>query len=97
MTNRLKEMLKTPKEEWYKGKLFHCDHFDAIRVIDDSVNQVRVEISVEDLRRFMVSCFWHFMTMHRRMKFSDGVIHRLLLREVHHTGLSDEMHFMLGN
>ncbi|KAK2638124.1 hypothetical protein Ddye_025919 [Dipteronia dyeriana] len=45
----------------------------------------------------MASCFGHFMTMHRRMKFSGGVIHRLLLREVHHTGPSDEMHFMMGN
>ncbi|KAK2658168.1 hypothetical protein Ddye_004701 [Dipteronia dyeriana] len=34
--------------------------------------------------------------MHREMKFSGGIIHRLLLRELHHNGPIDEMHFMLG-
>ncbi|KAK2648454.1 hypothetical protein Ddye_015943 [Dipteronia dyeriana] len=37
------------------------------------------------------------MTMHRQMKFSCGVIHRLLLQELHHDGPTDEMWFMLGN
>ncbi|KAK2661930.1 hypothetical protein Ddye_000504 [Dipteronia dyeriana] len=97
MTNRLKELLKTPEEEWYEGKLTHHDHFDAIGAIDDTLNHVLAKIVVEDRRRFMASCFEHFMTMHRRMKFSSGVIHRLPLREVHHTGPSDEMHFLLGN
>ncbi|KAK2649472.1 hypothetical protein Ddye_016961 [Dipteronia dyeriana] len=45
----------------------------------------------------MASCFGHFMTMHRRMKFPGGVICQLLLWDVHHTGPSDEMHFILGN
>ncbi|KAK2648016.1 hypothetical protein Ddye_015505 [Dipteronia dyeriana] len=31
------------------------------------------------------------------MKFSGDIIHRLLLRELHHNGLTDEMHFMFGN
>ncbi|KAK2638406.1 hypothetical protein Ddye_026201 [Dipteronia dyeriana] len=97
MTNRLKKLLKTPKEEWYEGKLTRHDHFDAIRVIDDALNQVPIEIAVENRRQFMASCFGHFMTIHGRMKFLGGVIHRLLLREVHHTGPSDEMHFMLRN
>ncbi|KAK2649048.1 hypothetical protein Ddye_016537 [Dipteronia dyeriana] len=44
----------------------------------------------------MASCFGHFLTMHQPMKFSGGVIHQLLLREVHHNGPSDEMRFMLG-
>ncbi|KAK2645824.1 hypothetical protein Ddye_021019 [Dipteronia dyeriana] len=35
--------------------------------------------------------------MHREIKFSGGVIHRLLLRELHHNGPTDEMQFMLGN
>ncbi|KAK2655269.1 hypothetical protein Ddye_008321 [Dipteronia dyeriana] len=37
------------------------------------------------------------MTMDRWMKFSGGVIHRLLLRELHHEGLTDEMWFLLEN
>ncbi|KAK2648361.1 hypothetical protein Ddye_015850, partial [Dipteronia dyeriana] len=97
VTNQLKKMLKTPEEEWYEGKLTCHDHFDDIEVIDDALNQVPTEIVVEDCRRFMSSCFGNFMMMHRCMKFSGDVIHRLLLREVHHTGPSDEMHFMLGN
>ncbi|KAK2638722.1 hypothetical protein Ddye_026517 [Dipteronia dyeriana] len=35
--------------------------------------------------------------MHRQIKFSDGVIHRLLLWELHHNGPTDEMWFMSGN
>ncbi|KAK2653175.1 hypothetical protein Ddye_013031 [Dipteronia dyeriana] len=34
--------------------------------------------------------------MHREMKFFGGIIHRLVLRELHHNGPTDEMHFMLG-
>ncbi|KAK2663014.1 hypothetical protein Ddye_001588 [Dipteronia dyeriana] len=45
----------------------------------------------------MASCFGHFLTMHREMKFFDDIIHRLLLRELHHNGPTDGMHFMLGN
>ncbi|KAK2653782.1 hypothetical protein Ddye_013638 [Dipteronia dyeriana] len=44
----------------------------------------------------MASCFGHFLIMHRPMNFLGGVIHHLLLREVHHNGPSDEMQFMLG-
>ncbi|KAK2654908.1 hypothetical protein Ddye_007960 [Dipteronia dyeriana] len=97
MTNRLKEMLKTPAEEWYEGKVTCHDHFDVIGVINDALYLVPTEIAIVDRRRFMTSYFEHFMTMHRRMKFSVGVIHRLLLREVHHIEPSNKMHFMLGN
>ncbi|KAK2658081.1 hypothetical protein Ddye_011133 [Dipteronia dyeriana] len=45
----------------------------------------------------MASCFGHFMMIHKRMKFTGGVIHRLLLQEVYHTGSSVKMYFMLGN
>ncbi|KAK2658735.1 hypothetical protein Ddye_005268 [Dipteronia dyeriana] len=37
------------------------------------------------------------MTMHQQMKFSGGVIHRLLMRELHHEGPTYEMQFLLGN
>ncbi|KAK2665793.1 hypothetical protein Ddye_004367 [Dipteronia dyeriana] len=45
----------------------------------------------------MASCFGHFLTMYREMKFSGGIIHRLLLRELHHNDPTDKMQFMLGN
>ncbi|KAK2646179.1 hypothetical protein Ddye_021374 [Dipteronia dyeriana] len=45
----------------------------------------------------MASCFGHFLMIHREMKFSGGIIHRLLLKELHHNSPTDEMHFMLGN
>ncbi|KAK2652363.1 hypothetical protein Ddye_012219 [Dipteronia dyeriana] len=45
----------------------------------------------------MASCFRHFLKMHREIKFFSGIIHRLLLRELHHNGPTDEMQFMLGN
>ncbi|KAK2641821.1 hypothetical protein Ddye_023584 [Dipteronia dyeriana] len=89
MTNRLRELLKTPEEEWYEGKLTRHDYFDAL-------NRVLTEFADEDRRRYMASCLGHFMTMHRSMKLLGGVIHRLLLRGVHHKGPPDEMRFMLG-
>ncbi|KAK2658573.1 hypothetical protein Ddye_005106 [Dipteronia dyeriana] len=45
----------------------------------------------------MASCFGHFLTMYREMKFSGGFIHQLLLRKLHHNGPTDEMQFMLRN
>ncbi|KAK2646739.1 hypothetical protein Ddye_021934 [Dipteronia dyeriana] len=39
--------------------------------------------------------FQAFLKMFREMKFFGGIIHRLLLRELHHNSLRDEMHFML--
>ncbi|KAK2655185.1 hypothetical protein Ddye_008237 [Dipteronia dyeriana] len=37
------------------------------------------------------------MSMHWELKFSGGVIHQLLLRELDHDGATDEMQFLLGN
>ncbi|KAK2647940.1 hypothetical protein Ddye_015429 [Dipteronia dyeriana] len=45
----------------------------------------------------MAFCFGHLMSMHREMKFSGDVIHRLLLRELDHSWPSYEMRFLLGN
>ncbi|KAK2662029.1 hypothetical protein Ddye_000603 [Dipteronia dyeriana] len=95
MRIRLRDSLKTPEEYWYEGKLTRHNHFDALAHIDDALNRVPADFADEDRRRFMASCFGHFLTMHRKMKFSGGIIHRLLLRELHHNGPTDEMHFML--
>ncbi|KAK2658587.1 hypothetical protein Ddye_005120 [Dipteronia dyeriana] len=35
--------------------------------------------------------------MNREIKFLGGIIHRLLLRELHHNDPTDEIQFMLGN
>ncbi|KAK2641994.1 hypothetical protein Ddye_023757 [Dipteronia dyeriana] len=45
----------------------------------------------------MASCFEHFMSIHRELKFSSGVIHQLMLRELDHDRLTDEIRFLLGN
>ncbi|KAK2652402.1 hypothetical protein Ddye_012258 [Dipteronia dyeriana] len=37
------------------------------------------------------------MSMHREMRFSGGVIHRMLLRELDHDWPTDEIRFLLGN
>ncbi|KAK2661806.1 hypothetical protein Ddye_000380 [Dipteronia dyeriana] len=55
------------------------------------------DLTVEDQHRLIASCFGHFMSMHWEMKFSGGVIHRLLLLELDHDGLIHEMRFLLGN
>ncbi|KAK2634992.1 hypothetical protein Ddye_029784 [Dipteronia dyeriana] len=96
MRIRLRDSLKTPEGYWYEGKLTRHNHFDALAHIDDALNRVPVEFTDEDRQRFMASCFEHFLTMHREMKFFGGIIHRLLLRELHHNGPTYEMHFMLG-
>ncbi|KAK2638137.1 hypothetical protein Ddye_025932 [Dipteronia dyeriana] len=97
MRIRLRESLKTSEEDWYEGKLTRHNHFDALDHIDDALNRVPVKFTDKDHRRFMESCFGYFLTMHRKIKFFDGIIHRLLLRELYHNGPTDEMHFMLGN
>ncbi|KAK2635536.1 hypothetical protein Ddye_030328 [Dipteronia dyeriana] len=97
MRNRLRDLLKTPQGDWYKGKLTRHGHFDALAHIDDALNRVPTEFTDEDRCRFMASCFGHFLMMHQELKFSGGVIHRLLLRELHYNGPTDVMQFMLGN
>ncbi|KAK2649964.1 hypothetical protein Ddye_017453 [Dipteronia dyeriana] len=37
------------------------------------------------------------MSIHQELKFSGGVIHQLLLRELDHDGSTNEMLFLLGN
>ncbi|KAK2661229.1 hypothetical protein Ddye_007762 [Dipteronia dyeriana] len=97
MRNRLRDLLKTQQGDWYEDKLTRHDHFDPLAHIDDALNLIPTKFADEDQRRFMVSCFGHFLRMHREMKFSRGVIHRLILRDLHHNGPTDEMQFMLGN
>ncbi|KAK2651866.1 hypothetical protein Ddye_011722 [Dipteronia dyeriana] len=97
MRNRLRDSLKTAEGDWYEGKLTRHNHFVALGHIDDALNRVPAEFANEDRCRFMASCFGHFLMMHREMKFSGGIIHRLLLRELHHNGPTDKMQFMLGN
>ncbi|KAK2647262.1 hypothetical protein Ddye_022457 [Dipteronia dyeriana] len=97
MTSMLKELLKTPEGDWFKGKLTRHDHFEALARIDDALNRVPEEFTVEDRRRFMAFCFDHFISMHQELKFSGGVIHQLLLRELDHDGPTDEMRFLLEN
>ncbi|KAK2664854.1 hypothetical protein Ddye_003428 [Dipteronia dyeriana] len=97
MTSSMKELLKTVKGDWFKGKLTRHDHFEALARIDDALNRVPEEFAIQDRRRFMSSCFGHFMSMHRELKFSGGVIHHLLLRELDHDWPTDEMWFLLGN
>ncbi|KAK2646103.1 hypothetical protein Ddye_021298 [Dipteronia dyeriana] len=93
---RLRDLLKTP-QDWYEGKLTIHDHFDVISHIDDALNRVLTEFTDEDRCRFMASRFGHFLTMHWEIKFLGGIIYRLLLRELHHNGPTDEIQFMLGN
>ncbi|KAK2653073.1 hypothetical protein Ddye_012929 [Dipteronia dyeriana] len=97
MTSRLKDLLKTPEGDWFKGKLTRHDHFEALAHIDDALNRVPNEFVVEDQRLFMASCFRYFMSMHWELNFLGGVIHQLLLWELDHDRLTDEIRFLLGN
>ncbi|KAK3182822.1 hypothetical protein Dsin_030108 [Dipteronia sinensis] len=97
MRNQLKDLLKTPLGEWYEGKITRHDHFDDIRDIDDALNRVPEDLAIKERRRYTESCFGHFFHMHREMKLSADIVHRLLMRELHYDGLEDEMRFMLGH
>ncbi|KAK3229111.1 hypothetical protein Dsin_000992 [Dipteronia sinensis] len=54
-------------------------------------------LTAEERRRYTESYFGHFIRMHREMKFSGGIVHWLLMRELYHDGLEDEMRFMIGH
>ncbi|KAK2651630.1 hypothetical protein Ddye_011486 [Dipteronia dyeriana] len=97
VTSRLKDLLKTPYGDWFKGKLTRHDHFEALARIDDDLNRVPEDFTVEDRCRFMASCVGYFISMHRELKFSGGFIHRLLLQELDHDRPTDEMRFLLRN
>ncbi|KAK2639065.1 hypothetical protein Ddye_026860 [Dipteronia dyeriana] len=94
---QVEELLKTPEGYWFKRKLTRHDHFEALACIDDALNRVPEEFAVEDRHHIMAFSFRHFMSMHRELKFSGGVIHQLLLWESDHDGPIDEMRFLLGN
>ena len=96
MTNKLKDFLKTPEDERYAGKITRHDHFDDLRDIDTALNRVSENLTVEDQRQYTESCFGHFLQMHRVIKFSGGIFHRLLIRELHHDRMEDEMRFFIG-
>ncbi|KAK3189567.1 hypothetical protein Dsin_029128 [Dipteronia sinensis] len=79
MGSELKDLLKTPEDEWYDGKITRHDHFSDLKDIDVALDSVPEQFKDGS-----------------GMKFSGSVVHRLLLRELHHDGPQDEMRFMLG-
>ena len=91
MRNPLKDLLKTPAEERYPRKITRHDHFGHLRDIENALNSVPEDLAVEERRRYTESCFGHFLRMQHNMKFSAGIVHRLLIRELHHDGPGDEM------
>ena len=96
MLNQLKNCLKTPEEARYLAKVTKHDHFDDLSDIDNALASVPEKLQAEERRRYTESCFGHFLQMQRNMKFSGGILHRLLIRELHHEGPVDEMRFLLG-
>ncbi|KAI9165246.1 hypothetical protein LWI28_010355 [Acer negundo] len=96
MRNQLKDSLKTPEEERYSGKITRHDHFDDLTDIDNALNKVHEHLAVEERRRYTESSFGHLLRMDRGMNFSASIVHRLLIRELHHDGPEDEMRFLLG-
>ncbi|KAK3217897.1 hypothetical protein Dsin_011867 [Dipteronia sinensis] len=97
MRNQLNDFLKTSVGEWYDAKITRHGDFNDLRDINDTLNMVPEDLAIEDRRRYTESCFGHFLPMHREMQFSTGIVHRLLMRGLHHDGPEDEMRFMLGH
>ncbi|KAK3184857.1 hypothetical protein Dsin_032143 [Dipteronia sinensis] len=97
MSNQLKDFLKTLVGEWYDAKITRHDHFNDLQDIDDALNRVPEDLAIKDRPRYTESCFGHFLLMRREMQFLAGIVHWLLMRELHHDGPEDEMRFMLGH
>ncbi|KAI9201202.1 hypothetical protein LWI28_020061 [Acer negundo] len=93
MRNQLKDSLKTPEKERYSRKITRYDHFDDLTDIDNTLNKVHEHLAVEERHWYTESCFGHLLRMYREMKFSASIVHRLLIRELHHNGPKDEMRF----
>ncbi|KAK3211893.1 hypothetical protein Dsin_016599 [Dipteronia sinensis] len=96
MESQLKDLLKTLEREWYDGKITWHDHFSDLQDIDVALNRVPEQFKDEDRCRYTESCFGHFLRMDRGMNFLASIVHRLLLRELHHDGPEGEMRFILG-
>ena len=64
-------------------------------VIDEALDGV-VENRAEVRQSYQQSRFGHWQRIQLGMAFSGGVVHWMLLRELHHDEPSDEMRFMLG-
>ncbi|KAK3205149.1 hypothetical protein Dsin_019195 [Dipteronia sinensis] len=94
-TRNCRATLKTPQADWYNAKITHHNHMENLQVIDEAFD-VLVENEAEERDMYQKSCFVHFQHIQRGMTFSGGIVHRLLLRKLHHYGPSDEMRFMLG-
>ena len=91
MRNDPRDFLKTPEADWFRGKITRHDHFDDLIDIDNALNSVPEHLKIEDRRRYIESCFGQFLQMHHENNFSAMIVHQLLLRELHHNGLEDEM------
>ncbi|KAK3198019.1 hypothetical protein Dsin_021434 [Dipteronia sinensis] len=94
-TRDLRAKLKTPQSDWYHAKITHHNHMENLQVIDAALDGV-LENGTKERDSYRQSCFGHFQRMQRGMAFSSGIIHRLLLCELHHERPSDKMRFMLG-
>ncbi|KAL5857351.1 hypothetical protein ACOSQ3_004809 [Xanthoceras sorbifolium] len=68
-------------------------HSSTLWIIDRALSNLHD--GGQEKTRFLESCFSHFMRMHHDMTFSSVFVHELLLREIWHDGLHDEMRFLL--
>ncbi|KAL5787720.1 hypothetical protein ACOSP7_004669 [Xanthoceras sorbifolium] len=68
-------------------------HSSTLWIIDRALSNL--DDGRQEKTRFLESCFGHFMRMHHDMTFSSVFVHELLLREIWHDGLHDEMRFLL--
>ncbi|KAK3193819.1 hypothetical protein Dsin_025129 [Dipteronia sinensis] len=93
-TRYLRASLKTPLTDWYGAKITHHNHMENVQVIDEALDQIMENVA-EERAMYQQSCFGHFQCMQQGMQFSSGIVHWLLLRELHHNRPSDEIRFML--
>lgn len=92
----LQSRLRIPQDKWYVNKISVTPHnkIETIAAVEDALT--KLDDAGVELERFRRSSFGHFLEMFRGFSFSGQIVHRLLLREIHHDGPADEMHFLFG-
>ena len=87
------EFLIKPKDDWIKKSTANV--YCTLNALPDIVKVLRKIRQLSDFRR---TCFGHLLDIPMDLTFSAGLLHNLLLRQVHVPGVTKdhELHFSVG-
>ena len=87
------DFLIKPRDTWIKKSTANV--FCNLNALPDIV---KVLHKVKQLNKFRRTCFGHLVEIPKELTFSAGVLHNLLLRQIHVPGVTkeNELHFTVG-